>query len=284
MKKITNKRLFTFGCSMTFYNYPTWADILGYHYELYENWGKPGQGNNFILSSVIECNKRNKFTPKDDILILWSGVDRLDFYQFTEWSVKSKTYPHNDSFSCCPDGYEFFSLIYKTSCHSYLKNLNANYKSMDYTGPPLNQKLEEMFKDEIDEIQQVNFVFNNKKTKPTNYNEYQDFLVNLYKKQAGKDWPTLNQILNGKYVVRDSYILKEIEDFKQRINFHSDWNFDKDIIDSHPLPTQHLEFVKKYFPNFEISLECADWISNIESNILDGTYKGFTPNKPKERF
>ena len=38
-------RLYTFGCSMTSYFYPTWADILGQEFSYYENWGEPGAGN-----------------------------------------------------------------------------------------------------------------------------------------------------------------------------------------------------------------------------------------------
>ena len=35
-------RLFTFGCSFTQYWWPTWADILGYQHDFYENWGRCG--------------------------------------------------------------------------------------------------------------------------------------------------------------------------------------------------------------------------------------------------
>ena len=45
-------RLFTFGCSMTKYYYPTWADILGKHWEYFENWAEPGGGNQFIFNSL----------------------------------------------------------------------------------------------------------------------------------------------------------------------------------------------------------------------------------------
>jgi hypothetical protein len=109
--KLTGKRLFAFGCSMTAYNYPTWADILGYHYPFYENWGKPGSGNNFILSSIIECGERHTFTPDDDIIIMWTSSDRIDFYQFG-WTSKNHAFPHTDPDSSCPDGYELSCLLF----------------------------------------------------------------------------------------------------------------------------------------------------------------------------
>lgn len=282
--KLTGKRLFAFGCSMTYYNYPTWADILGYNYPFYENWGKPGSGNNFILSSVIECDKRNNFTPEDDIIISWSAIDRFDFYQYTDWSVKIGAYPHNDPFSCCPDGYELMSTVYKSACHGYLKNKNLKFKSIDPFGAPMNNDIEKLFSSEFDEIEQVSMRINKKKTKRTDFNEYQDFMSDLYKKQAGADWPTLNQILNSKHEITNPDVLKEIEDFKERIYYHSDWDFDSEVVDWHPSPLQHMDFVQKQFTDFNISNDCIAWINEIQNQIDSGTYRGFTPYKPKNRF
>ena len=282
--KFNGKRLFAFGCSLTYYNYPTWADILGYHYPFYENWGKAGSGNCFILSSVIECDKRNNFTSDDDIIISWSAVDRFDFYQHTNWSSKAGAYPHNDPFSCCPDGYELMSAVYKSACHGYLKNKNLKFKSLDPFGVPLNSDIEKLFSSDFEEIEQVPMEINKKKTKRTDFNAYQDFLVDLYKKQAGADWPTLNQILNSKYEITDPYMLKEIEDFKKRIYYHSNWDFDSEVVDSHPSPLQHMNFVRKQFSDFTISEDCITWVTEIQNQIDSGTYRGFQPFKPKKRF
>ena len=46
-------RIFAFGCSLTQYFYPTWADILIHHYKsegttIGENWGRSGAGNQYI--------------------------------------------------------------------------------------------------------------------------------------------------------------------------------------------------------------------------------------------
>lgn len=77
-------RLFTFGCSLTQYWWPTWADILGRQFDYFENWGKSGAGNHFIFNSVIECNLRNSFTKDDTIGIMWTNVAREDRY-IKEW-------------------------------------------------------------------------------------------------------------------------------------------------------------------------------------------------------
>ena len=281
--KLIGKRLFTFGCSITSYNYPTWADILGYHYPFYENWGKPGKGNSFVLSSIIECDKRHNFTPEDDIIIMWSSSDRFDFYQFETWSSKHQAFPHNDPFSCCPDGYELLSTVYKISAHSHLSLKNLNFKSFSWVSP-LDGKVSQFFSKELADIKYVTLQCNNKKTKNTSYNAYQDFLIELYKTHAGPDWPTLTQILNSKYECTNLYILKELEEFKERITYDSDWNFDEMVLDAHPLPLQHLNFVKEYFPKFIISDDCSHWINDIQTQIESGTYNGFKSSAPKVRF
>ena len=78
-------RLFTFGCSFTQYQWPTWADILGREFDLFENWGMCAGGNQFILNSLIECNLRNKLQKTDTVIIMWSSITRLDRYFNHGW-------------------------------------------------------------------------------------------------------------------------------------------------------------------------------------------------------
>lgn len=73
-------RLFTFGCSYTQWQWPTWADIIAYDLQLeYQNWGQPGIGNISIASKILECDLKNKFTKDDLILVNWSSWHRIDF-------------------------------------------------------------------------------------------------------------------------------------------------------------------------------------------------------------
>jgi hypothetical protein len=74
------KRFFSFGCSYTFYCWPTWADFLGLSFEHYENWGISGLGNQGILERIVECNIKNKFTRDDLVIVQWSGHLRNDFF------------------------------------------------------------------------------------------------------------------------------------------------------------------------------------------------------------
>lgn len=74
------KRLFTFGCSFTNYRWMTWADILGAHYDEFQNWGQSGAGNQYMLNALMECDQRNRLNADDTVIICWSNVTREDRY------------------------------------------------------------------------------------------------------------------------------------------------------------------------------------------------------------
>ena len=77
-------RIFAFGCSLTQYFYPTWADILIHQYRNkgYEgsNWAKSGAGNMYINMRLWEANTIHKFKKDDVILLQWSSMYREDRY------------------------------------------------------------------------------------------------------------------------------------------------------------------------------------------------------------
>jgi len=72
-------RIFTFGCSFTQWNWPSWADIIAHELKLpYQNWGIPGLGNVGIQARLIECDLRNKFNKDDLVFVVWSSWTRED--------------------------------------------------------------------------------------------------------------------------------------------------------------------------------------------------------------
>jgi len=83
-------RLFTFGCSFTNYDWPTWADLLLTQVPG-QNWGQCGMGNKFIFESLIECNVTNKITKDDTVIIMWSSWHREDRY-IQGWKGRGNVY------------------------------------------------------------------------------------------------------------------------------------------------------------------------------------------------
>lgn len=80
-------RIFTFGCSLTAYAWPTWAVILSYDLKTpVYNFAEAGMGNVGIYHSIVYADLIYKFTPEDKILILWSSWSREDRIKDKKWS------------------------------------------------------------------------------------------------------------------------------------------------------------------------------------------------------
>jgi hypothetical protein len=93
------RRLFTFGCSYTSWNWPTWADILGLEYDVHENWGHAGLGNRAIAERVAECHVKNNFTKDDTIFVQWSSHLRYDWLKFNSvepWQTKGSIFSYQN--------------------------------------------------------------------------------------------------------------------------------------------------------------------------------------------
>jgi len=96
MNKIKKyNRIFTFGCSFTRYDWPTWADIIKYDVDIpLYNWGVSGIGNVGIMHRIVECDITHKFTNKDLILVTWSGWSREDRYLNNTWVMAGNVFNH----------------------------------------------------------------------------------------------------------------------------------------------------------------------------------------------
>tara|TARA_B100000927_G_scaffold169122_1_gene136302 strand:+ start:3890 stop:4726 length:837 start_codon:yes stop_codon:yes gene_type:complete len=84
-----SNRLFTFGCSYTSWNWPTWADFYANEFRYYENWGMPGIGNRGIADRVVECDLKNNFNAMDTVVVQWSSYLRHDYRRFEKGLLES---------------------------------------------------------------------------------------------------------------------------------------------------------------------------------------------------
>jgi len=90
------KRFFAFGCSMTGYNWPTWADIIATEFEESYNYGKSGAGNLFISNAIVEANKIHKFNENDLVIMMWTSVSREDRYKDGYWHTPGNIYSQGE--------------------------------------------------------------------------------------------------------------------------------------------------------------------------------------------
>jgi hypothetical protein len=267
---------------MTNYHYPTWADILGTAYDYYENWGRYGSGNQFIFNSIIECNKRNNLTKNDTILILWTGIARIDYYQFNEWCNKQSLFPDksgdelNDWPISSPDGYEILSYAYMDAIHNILAGLN--YRSMKWQEYDVDAH--RVYEDTLNNIEYIQFRENDRVY--IDSKSYRLEAEKLYKRMAGEDWPSLGDILSDNYHnIDDNFILEEIAEFFGYLKSNKKLMLSlADTIDRHPTPLAHLAVVRKYFPDANISLATEEWVETIDHKLLSGIEYKFKPSNP----
>lgn len=92
------KRFFSFGCSFTEYRWPTWADIISKEIPEYYNYGKPGAGNFYIFSSIVEADKKYNFNEDDLVMVMWTAIDREDRYLENGWKPTGCVYHSIDDF------------------------------------------------------------------------------------------------------------------------------------------------------------------------------------------
>lgn len=89
------KRFFAFGCSMTAYGWPTWADIIGNEIPVYRNYAQSGGGNLFIACQVTEAHMRHEFNNDDLVMVMWSSISREDRYIKGSWLTPGNIYTQN---------------------------------------------------------------------------------------------------------------------------------------------------------------------------------------------
>lgn len=71
-------KIFAYGCSFTSYNWPSYANILGLQYEVY-NRGASGSGNERIFYCFMQDIKQNNISKNDIVIMQWSGTERFNY-------------------------------------------------------------------------------------------------------------------------------------------------------------------------------------------------------------
>ena len=278
-------RLYTFGCSMTRYHYPTWADILGKEFSYYENWGRGGHGNLFIFNSVIECLARNQLTSNDTIIVMWSAISRYDYYKINEWCIENDTLRLPKHF-VCPYGNEVRDYAYFYALYNLLESKHINFKFLAWHPYAKDSVAGNIYKSVLDKISIVNFDKLNKRIieKPILKLEL------LYNRLAGSEWPSLQELLDKKINSYPLKIKQEVEEFYSIINknrYEYVEEKESDAVDLHPGPLQHLTGLQTIFPTVALSKTTIDWIADIDhkvQNKLPYNFNEFAKATPKERF
>lgn len=127
------KRFFAFGCSLTKYYWPTWADIIAKEIPESYNYGQSGGGNLFIASQITEANIRYKFNDNDLVMVMWSSISREDRWIKGKWLTPGNIYTQDfydekfvQNFSDSK-GYLIRDLSLITMCKGLLDHTGVDY-------------------------------------------------------------------------------------------------------------------------------------------------------------
>lgn len=253
--------LYTFGCSMTSYNWPTWADILGREFKYFENWAKPGAGNNFIFNSIIECLTKNNLDHNDTVIVMWSGITRIDYYQMNEWSHYHSVFDDKLPVSC-PNGAEIISYALFAAIDKILSSSKIRHTMLSFLDYDVHSKAGNLYKDTLKKIRKIHFPIVEKEVSITAQHKLQD----LYARHAGTDWPKLHDILSYDKTLYNDSINLEIKAFLKLIDDNKHLYYTKIVKDLHPTPLEHLSALK-YISQVDISESSIDWVQDIEQKI-----------------
>lgn len=290
-----NERLFTFGCSFTNWIWPTWANILGKEFEYFENWARPGSGNQYIFNSLLECCQRHTFTKKDHIIIMWSGIDREDRYveNMGGWIGNGSVFNYDlypkqwvKQFSC-HRGYLIRDLATILAAKTLLDQWKVNYSFLSVF--PIIPETDEQdvydlylpaidnFIPSVDEIvYQGNFTRKREdfhiKIKNKDIKQFQlANLKDLYIKCAGTDWPSFDYFYKKKPIERA--IIDDISKFGLYDKLQNLINAN-DV--THPSPEEHLYYIQKVLPNYTISSDTVEWVYQYQ---IEDSFNKHLPNR-----
>lgn len=266
-----NKRLFTFGCSFTDYDWPTWANILSVDAQFteFQNWGWEGGGNHLVLYSLNECIARNNINKNDTVGIMWTSISRDDRYIRHKWEGRGTVYKDNElrdyveNFTD-PDDYYLKTVNIISIVKKLLDNIGCNYYFFYMTGIDV---VDEFFLSKITQI--LSFegkvkkvfpeVFESKTTSffdlmdkpwfdsdliiPKCIHEKMKNLKRIFDENAGCDWPSYEQFLIDDYSSTSKEIYNEIENQFNLRTYKDQLVFNR--CDLHPTPLEHYHFLEE---------------------------------------
>jgi len=218
---VTYQRFFAFGCSFTNYIWPTWADLISNNFTegSYYNYGKQGVGNQYIFNAVMQADQIHKFNENDLVIVQWSSTLREDRYMKGKWVPWRSHYPDffRDHYFD-EKGFLIRDFAFIKAIGEFLK-AKCSYKFISMT--PL-RSYDWMHPSSGYEV--FNLI-NNDLTNVINF--YADVL---------SQFP-----LSFVEVLGDFGKIRPL-DF-----------YGFNLLDNHPVPSEHCKYVKQIFPEFEIN-------------------------------
>lgn len=273
-------RFFAFGCSFTRSKNPTWADIVARQYDHYENWAQAGAGNSFIFYSLMECNKRNKITRDDVVMIMWSSIGREDRYVDGNWLTPGSIYNQTDYDETFvkkfadPTGYLLRDSAHLAGAKSILDSIGCKYyffSIVPFNVPDdnifkifsIDHKITDLYKEELCTVKPSVYetVFNCNWYSRIGIKETEK-LQNEYNIKRGDEWPSWENFVAQNFTGVPANVIAEINDENEFSNrFLTRY-------DTHPVPAEYLEYLDAVAPELNIDQTTRTWTEEITTALI----------------
>lgn len=212
-------RLFAFGCSFTQYNWITWADILGNLFDEYYNYGVCGAGNMYMFNRFIHNIETHKINKNDTVMFMWTNVTREDRFINGEWTRCGNLYTSQDFYT--KDFIEKYVDI--QGCYERdIPIIHATRLLLDSIGC----KYVMMSMVDMDNFDQYSV---------SDKHQNVDYLFSKFNSTLKLIKPSVHKI-----IFNYDYHSRPILGYTERPDYH-------------PLPLEHLEYIQKILPEYEIN-------------------------------
>lgn len=243
------QRFFAFGCSFTWGGWITWADILGNQIPTYYNYGKPGGGNAYIFSQIVEAHIRYGFRESDLVMVMWSTNNREDRYFNNQWHGKGNIFSQDllpkefvEKFADSR-GYLIRDFANFTATQALLDSTNCDW---DFSS------IRNMYKDACEEDHDIFELYSD------TYKKFkQDLSTTVFADIT--TYPTHKKGYDMNYVLSDAEFITVKG---------SDGNV---FIDPHPTPLHYYTYLSK---TYNIENERADiqyWVTQSYQDLIDNS-------------
>lgn len=227
-------RVWCFGCSFTRYFYPTWADILikeaKQRNHFGENWGSCGKGNLYISIKIQECHARNNLGKDDWVFVCWSNYFREDVYSKKRgWHTPDFLFRQSEYKNGTANGFGSIK-YYAIRDLSLIQSTSLSLKALG--------------------VNQFHFSILPMTGGDREINEVNSVYLPQF------DAPPMMESLD--------LMLQEEDAKKNRIRTFPPENPSDSMEEWHPLPCEHLDYVKKYLS------PKVNWLNN---GITESTEK-----------
>ena len=209
-----NKRLFTIGCSFTYWHWPTWNDYIGLNFDEYHSLGCGGADNRYILYKFLEADKKHKFTSDDCVMVMFTSFNRMSYVSEKDFFIHNigDLVDHNLKVHPIGENYNFATAVYD-SCNA-IQSIESILKSKNIKYELLQSMKHNFYHDDFEMDGEVKHNL--------------DYCLGLFK-----------------YPVMENWVYENYDFVKEKIIWQNNGHQD-----GHPTIKHHFDFVKEFFPQY----------------------------------